>query len=106
MDTKIYAERLPWNFGNIALHLRRRDGVDGTWAYAQTLTLVKIKEEENFAPAPLITLRPEDAQFLMDELWRTGLRPTEGTGSAGSLAATERHLADMRSIVFKTPPKP
>lgn len=38
----------------------------------------------------------EDGQRLMDELWLAGLRPTEGSGSAGSLAATERHLADMR----------
>ena len=36
----------------------------------------------------------------MDELWRCGLRPSEGTGSAGSLAATERHLKDMQAIAF------
>jgi hypothetical protein len=36
----------------------------------------------------------------MDELWRVGLRPTEGTGSAGSLAATERHLKDMQRIAL------
>jgi hypothetical protein len=28
-----------------------------------------------------------------------GIRTSEGSGSAGSLAATERHLADMRAIV-------
>lgn len=50
-------------------------------------------------PAP-IGLRMTDAQQLMDELWRAGLRPSEGTGSAGSLAATERHLADMKTIAF------
>jgi len=36
----------------------------------------------------------------MDELWQCGLRPSEGSGSAGSLAATERHLADMRKLAF------
>lgn len=35
-----------------------------------------------------------------DELWRCGLRPTEGTGSAGSLAATQAHLKDMKAIAF------
>jgi hypothetical protein len=30
-----------------------------------------------------------------------GLRPSEGTGSAGALAATERHLKDMQRLVFK-----
>lgn len=36
----------------------------------------------------------------MDALWHCGLRPSEGTGSAGSLAATEKHLKDMRAIAF------
>lgn len=40
------------------------------------------------------------AQELMDSLWQCGLRPSEGSGSAGALAATERHLADMRQIAF------
>lgn len=40
------------------------------------------------------------AQELIDSLWQCGLRPSEGSGSAGALAATERHLADMRQIAF------
>jgi len=36
----------------------------------------------------------------MDDLWAAGVRPTEGTGSAGSLSATEKHLSDMRIIAF------
>lgn len=50
---------------------------------------------------PFVRLDTTDAQELMDELWSCGLRPTEGSGSAGSLAATERHLQDMRNIAFK-----
>lgn len=53
------------------------------------------------APAPTMRLDMDVAQQLMDELWRAGMRPTEGSGSAGSLAATEKHLADMRAIVSK-----
>ena len=49
---------------------------------------------------PTARLENEEAQFLIDELWRCGLRPSEGTGSAGSLAATERHLKDMQTITF------
>lgn len=48
-----------------------------------------------------MAMTPTSAQQLMDELWHVGLRPTEGTGSAGSLAATQRHLSDMRAIVGK-----
>ncbi len=47
-----------------------------------------------------ITLGETNAQLLMDELWRAGLRPTEGTGSAGALAATQHHLEDMRKIAL------
>lgn len=50
---------------------------------------------------PMLRLTKADGQELMDELWRIGLRPTEGSGSAGSLAATERHLKDMQRLVFK-----
>ncbi len=50
---------------------------------------------------PTFTLTPESAQQFMDSLWQAGMRPTEGTGSAGSLAATEKHLKDMRAIVSK-----
>jgi hypothetical protein len=49
---------------------------------------------------PSFSLRMDEAQTLMDDLWNCGLRPTEGAGSAGSLRATEKHLADMRKIVF------
>lgn len=57
-------------------------------------------EEGTVIPEPTVSLRFESAQRLMDELWRCGLRPTEGSGSAGSLAATERHLKDMQAIAM------
>lgn len=49
---------------------------------------------------PLFSISETHAQAFMDELWECGLRPTEGTGSAGSLEATVKHLNDMRKIVF------
>jgi len=42
------------------------------------------------------------AQVLMDDLWACGIRPTEGSGSAGAFEAQRRHLEDMRALVFKT----
>jgi len=54
-------------------------------------------------PEPSLRLRLDEAQQLIDELWRAGLRPTEGSGSAGAMAAVERHLEDMRTLVFKKP---
>lgn len=52
------------------------------------------------APKPTLSLRKDQAQQLIDELWRMGLRPAEGAGSAGQLAAVERHLADMRLLAM------
>lgn len=64
----------------------------------QNITVRTVGAGERVDPA--FTLNIDDAQTLMDDLWRAGLRPTEGAGSAGSLAATERHLEDMRRLVF------
>ncbi|NKE69876.1 hypothetical protein [Candidatus Manganitrophus noduliformans] len=50
--------------------------------------------------APTLSLKDGEAQLLMDELWKVGIRPSSGQGSVGQLAATERHLSDMRTIVF------
>jgi hypothetical protein len=49
---------------------------------------------------PTFRLSENEAQVLIDQLWSCGLRPTEGHGTAGQLAATERHLEDLRSIAF------
>lgn len=60
------------------------------------------KKHERFARTlPVLTISKREAQVLIDDLWNAGLRPTEGSGSAGSLAATQRHLEDMRTIAFK-----
>lgn len=48
---------------------------------------------------PCVSLSRLDGQALMDQLWDCGLRPSEGTGSAGALAAVQGHLEDMRAIV-------
>ncbi len=51
---------------------------------------------------PSFTMDPKRAQELMDSLWASGLRPTEGAGTAGAMAATQRHLGDLRQILFET----
>lgn len=94
---KLIAERQPFN-GAIALY--GYDQHDRQRFAAQPLMLQAV--EEGVMHEPFMKLPYEDAQRLMDELWNCGLRPSEGSGSAGSLAATQRHLEDMRSLVFKT----
>jgi hypothetical protein len=97
-------------FGDsISLHLVQRVRGENRGNFlAEKLSFRKMTEgEDAVSPSPLLTLRTEEAQQLMDELWNAGLRPSEGSGSAGSLAATQRHLEDMRALVFKSrQPKP
>ena len=72
---------------------------DGRFKVAEPVTW-RVVEEGEANVKPMISLHNGEAQLLMDELWRCGLRPSEGAGSAGSLAATERHLKDMQAIAF------
>lgn len=72
-------------------------GPNGTYA-ADTVTVRKVEDNERLPR--LFELSPTEVQELMDNLWQCGFRPTEGTGSAGSLKATEKHLEDFRRLVF------
>lgn len=93
----IRAERPIWQDG-VRLHVGERDR-SGKLFVCQPPALTEIAEGHMW-PEPMLTLRVQEAQRLMDELWGCGLRPSEGTGSAGSLAATERHLKDMQTIAM------
>ncbi len=72
---------------------------DGRTSAAETLTLVDIPEGA-IDPEPTFRLDTEESQQLMDRLWDIGFRPSEGTGSAGAMAAVERHLKDLQKLVF------
>lgn len=74
--------------------------VGGGISVSSNLVMENVEEGMPIHSEP-IRLKNIEAQELMDQLWQAGLRPSEGSGSAGSLAATERHLADMRTLVFK-----
>lgn len=52
---------------------------------------------------PYLEIPKHAAQKLIDDLWDCGLRPSEGSGSAGQLAAVQNHLADMRKLLSKVP---
>ena len=66
--------------------------------------LVYEKHEPGSATGPAIRLQDEQAQELMDDLWRAGFRPAE-VGTAGQLAATERHLKDLQELVEQVLPR-
>lgn len=87
------AERAPWIDG-IKIYLFARLG-DGTSAYVENIMMKGMREGDPIAPEPMI-FSIEGAQRLMDELWNCGLRPSEGTGSAGTMRQAEDHLATLK----------
>jgi hypothetical protein len=100
MPVEVHAELKQWS-RNIDLYFRRVTvGVSVDVAQPIKWETLDI-EQVSMINKPAMSLDREAAQQLMDELWKCGMRPSEGTGSAGSLAATERHLEDMRRLVFK-----
>ena len=48
---------------------------------------------------PTTILDKDSAQSLFDELWVMGFRPERGNITTGQIAATEKHLNDMRALV-------
>lgn len=96
-----FARRPPYN-NSIDLYFIDKNGFDtGMVGFALPMSFERVRDDDYHAHRlPALSLSQSDAQQLMDELWHCGLRPSEGSGSAGSLAATERHLADMRTMAF------
>ena len=88
-----------WSFGvDIAIIRPANTPIQKT-AIATNITMNTI--QDGYDISPVCNIDKNAAQQLMDDLWQCGLRPTEGAGSAGSLAATKKHLDDMRKIVSK-----
>jgi hypothetical protein len=81
----------PW-FAGIDIRIRQNGS-------AMALPVSFKEMEPHSFSEPALRVSGDAAQQLMDELWRCGIRPTEGSGSAGSLAATQRHLDDMRALI-------
>jgi hypothetical protein len=49
---------------------------------------------------PFMKLHGHQAQQLMDAMWDAGIRPSNGIGNTGQIAATEAHLKDIRAILY------
>ena len=76
---------------------------DGRIAIPEAAITMRVMAAED-APRsePVVTVGKESLQSLMDELWHLGIRPTEGHGSTGQLAATERHLDHTTRLLDQT----
>jgi hypothetical protein len=101
-ELEVRAHASPWNDSVELLICQRVWGETRRWAVAEPVAL-KTMEEGAYVAEPTLRLTQTAAQALMDNLWQCGLRPSEGSGSAGALAATQKHLEDMRKLVFERP---
>lgn len=61
----------------------------------------KIEPAPAAAINPSLDLRRHEAQQLMNELWRIGLRPRDGRGAPADVDHLEKHIDDLRKIAFK-----
>lgn len=78
---------------------------DGSFDVAQPVEFKHYKKEEPSGGEAMLNLShfgkemgEAALQSMMDALWTEGYRPKD-IGTAGHLAATQSHLADMRAIV-------
>ena len=79
------------------------DYEDGGKVFSAKPTEFEERELYEVDYEPYLEIPKHAAQKLIDSLWDCGLRPSEGSGSAGQLAATQRHLEDMRKLLSKVP---
>ena len=49
---------------------------------------------------PTFSFSDDEAQQIMDELWRAGIRPNNGSGGIAHAEAMQSHLDDMRRLAF------
>jgi hypothetical protein len=85
-----------WGHDALELRLIARNP-NGTCAKAK-IEWIDVAELEMIEPSG--KLLATDSQRLMDMLWDCGVRPTAGSGSAGSFEAVKNHLDDMKQIAF------
>ena len=96
---KMRARRADLSAGSDKIELYAFQKDSHTYSTARKLEL--IQTERHVKLEPFIEIELHEAQILMDDLWEAGVRPTEGSGSAGAMKAVQNHLEDMRKITFK-----
>ena len=94
--TRVHAYRSPYR-GCIELYVNRRE--QQVVSVVESVEFTEIEEGMSYQPA--LTLTDEEAQEMFDSLWDQGLRPKNNEGNIGALSATQAHLEDMRTLVFK-----
>lgn len=92
-NLEVRAMAVDWH-GGIRMIVRQGN------AYAVSVQMEEFNE--GVCPPDTLTINMPEAQILLDDLWHAGLRPSEQMrmkDNEGAIAATKKHLDDMRKIV-------
>ena len=100
VEFKIRARRADFSCGPDIVNLFAFQKRCKDYYIAQPLEM-KMEVKEYAVMRPFLEINMGEAQELMNDLWDCGLRPSEGSGSAGAFKAVQDHLEDMRKIVGK-----
>jgi hypothetical protein len=101
MTKTIFIVQPPSHLDPLAYRIKMglRNEETGALLIADAVTLTQVPADE---PAPvdhaMLTLEPHEMTTLMDAMWNAGVRPSD-IGTPGHLAATTKHLEDMRKLV-------
>ena len=87
---------------DIHAYARLPDGRVAIQEQCVTFRCMSQEEASQVPRAPLLHVSKDSLQSLIDELWHLGIRPTEGHGSTGQLAATEKHLDHTARLLEQT----
>lgn len=93
-------ERSVWN-DNVRIYARDIRNGKSFAVVCDGLKLVEGKEGELWPALIDLPMIGGSAQSLFDALWQAGFRPNNGESSVAHVNAVNRHLEDMRTLVFK-----
>lgn len=100
---RIHAERQAWAISDgVALFIMAKSYPEGGEPVMRLARLLFEPIDHTYPPPDAtVQLRQEEAQALMDTLWDCGLRPTDGAGTAGAMAATQAHVKDLQGVMYR-----
>lgn len=100
---KVQLENVPGKLGrNLFIWRRTSEGVVEYMKSDGSFSRHERKRGEYLGDIPpTMYLDHEVLQGIVDSLAKAGVKPTEASYVEGKLEATEKHLADMRSLVFE-----
>jgi hypothetical protein len=87
-----------WAMDGVEIFIHSHDDM-GRLSYATNIEMKDLPEGYLPQDEARIVLREEDAKILMNELWNTGIRPSEQRDRSETLNAKDQHINDLRKVL-------